>query len=580
MTIKEELINYSHNCISDVCISEYEDYISGKKHKQACQRFLGDLEKENWKYYWDEEEAQRIVKWFSYLRHSKGILAGKPIDLTTWQKFVMCQLYGWRNKETGNKRFKIGFVEVGRKNAKSQMQAGSMLYEMSVQATKNGEVYETYCAGTKREQSKIIFNEARLMLRGSLLAPKFKLTNTIITHIKSGSFLKALSKEDGRKGDGTNPAVLVLDEYHQHQTTEFYDLFLGSDVKEGLMMIITTAGVDLSYPCYTNEYTYIANLLNPNVEVTHEEYFADICEIDEEDTKNLNDERIWKKANPIRASYKEGMERIRTAHKVAVEVPEKMISFRTKILNQWVQAKDMGYMDMGKWKACEVKDIPFDWKGRDVFVGFDMSSKIDLTSVSFVIPAMIDDIPKYAVFTHSFIPNREKLIERTHLDKVPYESWEDQGFLTATNTPIVDQTQVMNYVFNFCKENNLNIETLCFDPANSSKLMLDIENEGHECVEVYQSYKSLNESTNGFREQVYSGNVYYERNPLMTFSMGNTVIRQNNGLIKIDKDATKKKIDPIDAILCGFKLAMYYEFVTDLSKYLEEDYLDKLYGTD
>lgn len=577
MTIKGELIRYTHNCIGDVFVSEYEDYISGKKHKQACQRFLDDLEKD-WEYYWDEEEAQKIVKWFSYLKHSKGILAGQPIHLTTWQKFIMCQLYGWRHKETGNKRFKIGFVEVGRKNAKSQLQAGGTLYEMSVQATKNNEVYETYCAGTKREQSKIIFNEAKLMLRGSLLAPKFKLTNNVITHIKSGSFLKALSKEDGKKGDGTNPAVLVLDEYHQHQTTEFYDLFIGSDVKEGLMMIITTAGVDLSYPCYTNEYTYVANLLNPNLEVTNEQYFGDICEIDNEDKKNLSDKRIWKKANPIRTSYKEGMERIEMTHKVAIDIPEKMISFRTKILNEWVQAKDTGYMDMDKWKKCEVKIIPFEWKNRSVYVGFDMSSKIDLTSVAFIIPVMVDGVAKYALFTHSFIANREKLIERTHLDKVPYEAWEDAGYLTVTNTPIVDQQQVLDYAIKFCEENNLDIETLCFDPANSSKLMLDAENEGYECVEVYQSYKSLNESTNGFREQVYSENVYYTRNPLLTFAMGNAVIRQNNGLIKIDKDATKKKIDPIDATLGGFKLAMYHEFVFDVTKYASEESLNKLYG--
>lgn len=416
------------------------------------------------------------------------------------------------------------------------------------------------------------------MLRGSLLASKFKLTNHIITHIKTGSFIKALSKEDGKKGDGTNPAVLVLDEYHQHQTTEFYDLFIGSDTKEGLMMIITTAGVDLSYPCYTNEYTYVTNLLDPNLDVENDEYFADICEIDKKDKNDLGNERIWRKANPIRMSYEEGLKRIKAVYKVAVEVPEKMIAFRTKILNEWVQAKDSGYMDMDKWKMCQVKEIPFEWRGKSVYVGFDMSSKIDLTSVSFIIPAMIEKVAKYAVFTHSFIPNREKLIERTYIDKVPYDSWEDSGYLTVTNTPIVDQGQVLDYVINFCSENNLIIEMFCFDPANSSKLMMDAENEGHECVEVYQSYKSLNESTNGFREEVYSENVYYLKNPLLTFAMGNTVIRQNNGLIKIDKDATKKKIDPIDAILGGFKLAMYHEFTFDGNEIASDEYLNKLYG--
>lgn len=571
MTILEELKEYSNNCIQDKRISEYEDYISGEKHKWACMRFLRDIEKEKWEYYWDEKEAQKIVDWFSYLKHSKGVLAGKPIILTKWQKFVLCQLYGWREKKTGRKRFKTGFIEVGRKNAKSQMLAGVALYEMSVMATKNEEVYEVYCAGVKKDQSKLVFNEMKLMLRGSILASKFKMTNFIITHIKSESFTKALSKEDGKKGDGTNPAVLILDEYHQHPTSEFYDLFLGSDVKEGLMFIITTAGVDLSYPCYTNEYTYIDNLLNPNKEVDNDTYFADICEIDKEDHLHLN-ERILKKANPIRASYEEGMKRILNAFEMAKEVPDKMIAFRTKVANQWVQAKDKGYMDMGKWKDCKVQKIPFEWRNQSVYVGFDMSAKIDLTSVAFIIPVKVDDIPSYAVFSHSFIPNREKLIERTHLDKVPYESWEARGYLTVTNTPIVDQSQVIDYVMNFCKENGLIIEKLCFDPANASKLMMDLQTEGYETVEVFQSHKSLNESTAGFREQVYSKNIYYEPNPLLTYAMGNTVIKQNNGLIKIDKDASKKRIDPIDAVLCGYKLARYHEFMLDINKLHEELY--------
>ena len=113
-----------------------------------------------------QDVYKRQVRWFSYLRHSKGELAGKPIILTSWQKFFLCQLYGWRHKCTGYKRFKKSFVEVGRKNAKSQMEAGVALNEISEQATRNGEVYEYYTAGVKRQQSKIIFNECRLMLQG------------------------------------------------------------------------------------------------------------------------------------------------------------------------------------------------------------------------------------------------------------------------------------------------------------------------------------------------------------------------------------------------------------------------------
>ena len=279
MTILEELIQYAQRCIADTRISEDEDYISCKKHKWACARFLNDIKRAEsrnvsakpFPYIWNEEEAQKIVDWFSLLKHSKGDLAGQPILLTTWQKFDICQIYGWRHEKTGRKRFKQSFAEVGRKNAKSQTEAGVALYEISTQATKNEEVYEYYTAGVKRDQSKIITNEARLMLNGSPLRSKFKITRDLIEHRKTGSFLKALCKEDGQKGDGTNPAGLIIDEYHQHATTEFYDLGLGSNTKESLLMIITTAGVDLTYPCYTQEYVYCSKILDPDIDSVENE---------------------------------------------------------------------------------------------------------------------------------------------------------------------------------------------------------------------------------------------------------------------------------------------------------------------
>ena len=228
---------------------------------------------------------------------------------------------------------------------------------------------------------------------------------------------------------------------------------------------------------------------------------------------------------------------------------------------------------MAKWKACQVNKIPIDTHGMSVYVGFDMSAKIDLTSVTFVIPFLSGEfdktgkeIVKYILYSHSFIPNREKLAERKAKDKVDYDAWERMGFITVTDTPIVDQNAVMQYVLDTCAENDWNIECLCFDPANASKLMMDLSNEGYTVEEVFQNHKHLNEATQGFREQVYCGNVLYEYNPVLNFAMSNAVIRTNQGLIKIDKDATTKRIDPVDSTLCGFKLAMYHEFGSSYQK--------------
>lgn len=568
MTRMEEILKYAEDCIG-------HPETNCRKHLWACERLIRDVKKmtdrdPSFPYYWDEEEADRIVKWFAHLRHSKGILAGHPIDLTPWQRFRLCQLYGWRREEDGRRRFRKSFTEVGRKNAKSQEEAGVALYEIAVTATKNGEVAECYTAGTKRDQSKIVFSEAGLMLRGSDLRTRFKVTRMEIVHIKTGSFIRPLSKEDGKTGDGTNPAVLIIDEYHQHQNTDFYDLGIGSNTKEPLLMIITTAGRDLNCPCYIQEYKYCADVLNPDIDTENDEYLIDICELDPEDYANLEDvgdESRWIKANPIRMTYSEGIEKIRGDYVVAKSMPEKMPGFLTKALNVWVQAKENGYMDMARWRACQSEISLEDLKGMPVYVGFDMSAKIDLTSIAFVIPirsgeydVVGKEIIYYAIFSHSFIPTREKLMEHVVKDRAPFDAWEMQGFITITDTPIVDQGAVMRYVLDTCTKYNLQIQCLCFDPANASKLMMDLSEEGYDVEEVFQSHKSLNESTQGFREQVYAGNVLVPYNPVLNFAMANTVIRQNQGLIKIDKDASRKRIDPVDATLAAYKLAMYHEF--------------------
>ena len=207
MTELQEIKKYAQDCIDG-------SIPSGQKHKWACQRLLNDLERigtTDFPYVWDEDRAHQIVVWFSLLKHSKGKLAGTPINLTAWQKFRECQIYGWVHRETGLRRFRKAFTECARKNGKSQIESGEALYELAVTSTRNHEVNEVYTAGVKRDQSKIVFNECDLMTRGSLIRQKFNFKRDQIEHIKSGSFMKALSKEDGRSGDGTNPEMLIID---------------------------------------------------------------------------------------------------------------------------------------------------------------------------------------------------------------------------------------------------------------------------------------------------------------------------------------------------------------------------------
>ena len=566
MTRKEIIKRYAKKCIND-------EIPSCVKHKWACERALKDFQREAndpyYPYFWDEEAAELIVSWFKNLRHSKGELAGQPINLTEWQQFHLCQLYGWKRKKNGRRRFKKMFIEVSRKNAKSQELAGICLMETSYTSTKNGELCEAYTAGVKSAQSKIVFNEASLMLKGSKLRPKFKITRSRIEHIKTGSFIRPLSKDDGRNGsgDGTNPSCLVVDEYHAHPTSDFVDLSIGSNTKEPLLCIITTAGVDLNAPCY-REYEFCGNVLNPDVDIEDEEYLIDICEQDKEevdDPRLLQDEKLWIKSNPIRATYPEGRGNIRTTYEKALKVPEDMPMCLTKNFDIWVQAKAGAYMDMSKWKRCEVQEFPVDIRGLQCVIGVDMSAKIDLTSVCFVIPYQDENeqdeegapVTKYIILQHSFITNRDILRAKEITDKFPYTASEMKGELSVTDSEIVNQKKIMLWALDKANELGLCIYGWACDPWNSAYFMTELSEKNHHVFDVSQTYGGLSEATKAFRDEVYQRHILYQPDSLLNFCMRNCVEKSHDGKIMIDKDRKTRRIDIIDAVINAFKIARY-----------------------
>ena len=565
MTRMEIIKDYAEKCVSG-------EIIACVKHKNACKRALRDFKRaetdDNYPYYWDEAAAELIVSWFKKLRHSKGELAGQPINLTEWQQFHLCQLYGWKRKTDGRRRFKKMFIEVSRKNAKSQELAGITLFEISATSTKNNEVAEAYTAGVKRDQSKIVFNEAALMLKGSRLRPKFRVTKSRIEHIKTGSFIRPLSKDDGRNGsgDGSNPSCLVIDEYHAHMTSDFVDLSIGSNSKEPLLCIITTAGTNFG-PCY-REYLYCSNILDPSVDIEDEEYLIDICEQDIEevnDPRLLQDEKLWIKSNPIRATYPEGRGNIRTTYEKALKVPEDMPMCLTKNFDIWVQAKAGAYMDMDKWKRCEVQELPIDIRGLQCVIGVDMSAKIDLTSVCFVIPYQDENemdeegnpVVKYILLQHSFIPNRDKLIERELTDKFPYAAAEMKGELSVTDSDIVNQKKIMLWALDKANELGLEIYGWACDSWNAAFFMTELSERKHTVFDVSQTYGGLSEATKAFRDEVYQKHIVYQPDSLLNFCMRNAVEKSHDGRIMIDKDKKTRRIDIIDAVINAFKIARY-----------------------
>lgn len=205
LSVREELIEYSNDVLNG-------DVVACEKHEWACRRFLNDLEREGteeFPYVFDTDRAEHFLDWMRLFKHRKGVLAGQYIEPDIIQKFIFGNIYGWIHKDTELRRFNKGYWQVGRKNAKSQSLGAVGSYEGSA----FGEPYaEVLTAATKKDQAKIVWDETEAMIMGNPdLRERFNVSYGTITHLKSGSIIKPMSKEDRKTGDGYNPQCGIID---------------------------------------------------------------------------------------------------------------------------------------------------------------------------------------------------------------------------------------------------------------------------------------------------------------------------------------------------------------------------------
>ena len=571
MTLADELIQYSKDCIADtrhVC----------QKHRWACERFLKDLKKSGMKdfpYVFDEEKALRFFEWAALHKHTKGVLAGEPIEFTPIQRFIFGNVYGWVHQDTGLRRFRKAYWQVARKNAKSQSLAIVGDYELMALGEPMSEVY---IGATKSMQAKIIYNEVVAMLkRCPLLKGKWHESYGVIRHPKSDSILRALSKDDGKTGDGLNPQCGLIDEYHAHPTDEILEVINTGMVarRQPLLFIITTAGTNFGGPCYRVEYPLVEKILDPSLDFDVADYFCMVNELDRDQEGNLiddvKDEECWVKANPIAATYPEGLANIRSKLASALESPEKMESFLTKNMNLWVNQSAMSYMDMAKWKERgAITEIPVDLYGRSAYVGIDLSKRIDLTAAGIIVPIDGDGAVQYVVRAHGFIPEDTVAVhEKT--DKVPYRAWAKAGYLTITPGDVVDYRFIESWIHETTDDLGVNVKELCYDPYNATHFAQDFDAQGITTVEVRQGMRTLSEPTKAFREEAYRGNILHEPNPLLDWAVSNAVTkRDHNENIILDKEKSTNRIDPIAAVINAFSRARVTA-EEDMSDYVLSD---------
>lgn len=557
MSLLERVFNYCEQIISG-------EIKAGQKHKWAVKRFIKDFnsaQEESCFFYFDENELEDFYWFAREFKHVEGVLAGEPIELVDFQLFLAANIFCFKKKSNDARKIRKVYIQIGRKNAKSQF-----LAIVSAYVTFFGdEKHRAFIAGWTRDQSSEVYDAVLTGIRSSeLLEEKWNQAYGKITIFKNSSVIIPLSKEARKTGDGKNPSVGIVDEYHAHETSEIYDVLASGMVarREPLMFIITTAGFDLNKPCF-KEYEYVSKILDPDQPQENDEYFAIICELDKDEEGNLlddiKDESNWIKANPIVATYDEGLTAIRSELKVALDQPEKMRNFLTKNMNVWIDSKPNGYMKMSKWKTAIIKTkdvLPY-----PVFLGLDLSSTTDLTSIGkvFQLPER-----KFIIQQHSFMPE-DKLNERMKTDNVRFDLWRDQGYITTTPGSVVDYSYVEQHILDM-RDQGYNIIEIDYDKWNATHLVQILENHGFTMVDIPQFLRHLSSATKELRSGAYRKDVSHFDDPLLHWALSNAVTKQDaQENIMLDKEKSTERIDPAAAVINAFSRAMAGEQTQDLS---------------
>nr|DAN87568.1 MAG TPA: Large Terminase [Caudoviricetes sp.] len=533
--------------------------ICGRSEVLAAQRHINDMKDKGTEWIFDVKEAERHIDIANTLTIGEG--EAHALHTRGFQNFIIGSLFGWRKKRSDIRRYREAYVQVGRQNGKSFL-AGTLANDF---ATFGGYQYgRIFCTATKQDQANIVWDEvAKFIQSDKDLAELYKIKtyDRTITSKVTGTTIKAIGR-DTKSADGFRTILAIVDEYHAHPTNQMYKLMMdGQDmVKNALTIAITTAGFNLKSPCY-EQYQFCKKVLEGVVQ--KDNLFVYIAELDEED--DIWEKENWAKANPLKLFLPDEVtlddEKLAVVANKAIDAKEKqgeeLVNFETKTLNQWVTYTGGALLDMAAWKAGGKPWTLADMKGREGYLGIDLSSGGDLTSISIVFPLQDDNV---YIWSHSYMPEL-RLAEHIKSDDAPYGVWKNQGLITLTSGMYgikTDYKYIIADLKRMIDEYDISIIGCGYDAHNAAAFLADLEDVlSCDLTEVKQSARSLNDTTKDFQLSVKAGQVSYDKqNALLSWSATNAIISEPNsfGEIKVDKMTQTDRIDPIDAIIDAWKM--------------------------
>ncbi len=497
--------------------------------------------------HYDSTMADFAVSFIEELCHTKGTWAGKKFELIDWQEQIIRDLFGVL-KPNGYRQFNTAYIEIPKKQGKSELAAAVALLLLCGDGEERAEVYG--CAAD-RNQAKIVFDVAVDMVRFCpALSKRVKILESQkkLIYKPTNSSYQVLSADVANK-HGFNTSGVIFDELHTQPNRKLYDVMTqgsGDARMQPLFFLITTAGNDTNSICYEIHQKALDIEQGRKVDPTFYSVIYGAA-----DYEDWTDPEVWKKANPS-LGITVGLDKVQAACDSAKQNPGEENAFRQLRLNQWVK-QSIRWMPMDKWDACKEVIDEEELEGRVCYGGLDLSSTTDITSFVLVFPPR-DEEDKYIVIPYFWVPE-DTLDLRVRRDHVPYDLWNKKGYLETTEGNVVHYGYIETFIENLGKR--FNIREIAFDRWGAVQMVQNLEGMGFTVVPFGQGFKDMSPPTKELMKLVLEKKIVHNGHPVLRWNMDNIFIRTDPaGNIKADKEKSTEKIDGAIATIMALDRAI------------------------
>jgi len=506
---------------------------------------------------YDPVKAARIVRFFEQvLRHPKARY--RPFKLLAWEREILCNIFG-RVDAAGLRLIRRAYLEMAKKNGKSEVAAGVALYMLVADGEPAAEVYG---AATTREQAGIVYGTAAAMVQASPVLSKMlrvvRSTKTIYRRDDPSSFYRAISA-DGGAADGINPHCVVIDELHRWRTGrqfELYDVLTKGTVarSQPLVFEITTAGsTEDESPLCALEHDLAKNVNDGTFDVP--DFYGRIFAAHPKD--DWTKPETWAKANPSLETLGGFLKTsvIAAECEAAINQPSRLPSFKRYHLGIWTSS-ETEWLKTEDWDACngELRALV----ERPCYLGLDLSSTVDLTSLVLLFPDAADD--SFDVLPFFWMP-RDRVRERELGDRVPYGTWAEEGLLDLPEGNVIDLRTIKAKIAWAVEV--FNVQEIAYDPHHALQLSIELSEElGVKCIPVPQRYSHMSEPSKKLVEILLQRKMRHAGNKLLRWNAKCVRVRTDGGdnikPVKPNRLTSGKRIDGIVALILAISRGMFH----------------------